>query len=389
MADRSANPVRLLAVTPDFPPVPGGIQVLAHRLLDARRLSARVVTLGGPGAADFDRKGELDVRRVDFAQGRRKRAVAMLNLRALAEGLRTRPEVVLSMHVVTAPGAWGVARLLGIPLIQYIHTDELRTRPGVGRFALRRASAVVAVSRHAEEMALRGGADPGRLHRIPPGVQLPEERTAQRAARPTFVTVARLEDRYKGHDVVLRALPLIRRRVPEVQWVVVGEGTLRHELEDLAERTGVRDCVTFTGQVTEDERERWLDRAHVFVMPSRLPEPGSGGEGFGIAFMEASAHGLPVVAGNVAGALDAVVDGRTGLLVDPTSPEAVADAVAGLLMDRQRAEVLGRAGIEHANQYAWPLIAERLEKLVLDLVRPREEATSDSPPDVERPSTST
>jgi len=105
-------------------------------------------------------------------------------------------------------------------------------------------------------------------------------------------------------------------------------------------------------------------------MPSRLASNG-GGEGFGIAYLEAGALGVPVVAGNVAGALDAVVDGVTGLLVDPTDHVAVADAITALLLDRERAEQMGRAGAERAKQFAWPRIAGQVEELILSLVRER------------------
>jgi phosphatidylinositol alpha-1,6-mannosyltransferase len=119
--------------------------------------------------------------------------------------------------------------------------------------------------------------------------------------------------------------------------------------------------------VPNEERDSWLDQAHVFCMPSRLPAGGVGGEGFGIVYLEANAHALPVVAGNVAGALDAVVHGQTGLLVDPRDHLAVADAVSDLLLDPRRAEVLGREGERRARDFAWPRIAERVKSLLAQL----------------------
>jgi glycosyltransferase involved in cell wall biosynthesis len=86
-------------------------------------------------------------------------------------------------------------------------------------------------------------------------------------------------------------------------------------------------------------------------------------------YLEANAHGMPVVAGNVAGAIDAVVDGETGLLVDPADHLAVGRALVDLLSDRGRAEELGRAGAERARGFAWPLIAERVERLLEDTAR--------------------
>src|SRR5207253_143715 len=100
---------------------------------------------------------------------------------------------------------------------------------------------------------------------------------------PTIITVARLVDRYKGFDVTIRALPLVRARVPGARWIVVGDGSLRGELQAMADSEGVADCVTFAGALDDAGRDEWLDRADVFVMPSRLMPYGLGGEGFGIA----------------------------------------------------------------------------------------------------------
>jgi phosphatidylinositol alpha-1,6-mannosyltransferase len=225
---------------------------------------------------------------------------------------------------------------------------------------------VVVLSEHTAHLALSAGVEADRIHRIPPGVDQVKDADANRDGPPTLLTVARLEDEYKGHDVVLRALKVIRERVPDATWVVVGEGALRSRLERLAVDYGVEEQVRFLGELSDRERDRWYRDAHVFVMPSRLPA-GGGGEGFGIVYMEAAAHALPVVAGDVAGARDAVIHGETGLLVDPTDHLAVADATAGLLLDPEKRTRLGRRGAERAAAFAWPKIARRVEDLVLEL----------------------
>lgn len=373
-ASRSTNPpvaeaaggeLSLLVVTPDFPPAAGGIQILVQRLCEeARGMAIRVVTLAQPGARAYDeRPRPFLVHRVPRLRSSRLASLFGLNAGAVLEGLRLRPDAVLCAHIVTSPAAWAISRILRVPFVQYLHADEVPAHAWLSRFALRRADAAIAVSRHTERLALEHAADASRLHRIPPGVDLPTVSAAPRDAIPTILTVARLEDRYKGHDTVLRALPLVIERVPEARWVVVGDGSLREELERSAAALGLGDRVTFTGVISDSDRDAWLRRAHVFVMPSRLP-PGEGGEGFGIVYLEASAHGVPVVAGNVAGALDAVVDGATGLLVDPSDPVAVAGALADLLTDPVRAEAMGRAGAARARDFAWPRIAAQVEDVV-------------------------
>jgi phosphatidyl-myo-inositol dimannoside synthase len=166
---------------------------------------------------------------------------------------------------------------------------------------------------------------------------------------------------------MLRALPLIRARVPEVEWIVIGDGPLRPVFEQTAVALGLTREVRFLGGVDDRERDRWLDQARVFAMPSRLSSLG-GGEGFGIVYLEAACHMLPVVAGNVGGAVDAVVDGVTGILVDPTDHEAVAQAIGDLLLDQPRAEELGRAGALRAKQFSWPRIAQQVEDLLHEAI---------------------
>jgi phosphatidylinositol alpha-1,6-mannosyltransferase len=358
--------VRVLVLTPDFPPARGGIQVLVHRLAcHARLTDMRVVTLDGPGGRLFDRGESLDVRRVRRASAPRAISIALLNGSAIRAAFAFRPHVVLSAHIVTSPAAAAIRRALEAPVVQYLYADEARARPRLTAFALRNAEATVVLSRHTEGLAIACGADPGRLRRIPPGVDLPARERGEQGTCPTILTIARLGERYKGHDTLVRAMPLIRARVPDAQWIVVGDGPLRPQLEGLADAHGLNGHVRFVGQVTDAERDTWLDRAHVFAMPSRLRSGGSGGEGFGIAYLEAGAHGLPVVAGNVAGALDSVVNGKTGLLVDASDHVAVADAVSELLLDPEWASALGRAGAARARRFAWPTIAGRVEELLL------------------------
>ena len=183
-----------------------------------------------------------------------------------------------------------------------------------------------------------------------------------------MVTVSRLHDHYKGHDAVIEALPLVRAHVPDVLWVIIGEGSLRPFYEGRVRELGLGPYVRFLGAVSDAERDAWLDRAHVFVMPSRSTSNGQG-EGFGIVYLEAAAHALPVVAGNCGGALDAVVDNETGLLVDPTDSQAIARALIELLLDKQHAMQLGRAAAERARRYDWAHVAAQVEELLMQVAR--------------------
>jgi phosphatidyl-myo-inositol dimannoside synthase len=358
---------RALVVSPDFPPAPGGVQLLTHRLVThLPGITCHVVTLAQPGGEAWDRAHGLSVRRVSTCPNHRA-AIARLNAAAVAEALRRRPDVLLVMHIVAAPAAAVLRRALGVPTATYLHASEVPSRPRLAALAVRNSDRIVAVSRSTAALARAAGADADRIHTIPPGVDWVVPPELPRLDTPTVVTVARVVDRYKGHDVMTRAMPLVRSRAPDAQWVVVGDGSLQGDITRLAEAHGVGHAIRLCGRVTNAERDRWLDSAHVFAMPSRAPHGGAAGEGFGIAYLEAGVHGLPVVAGRVGGALDAVVDGATGLLVDPTDHVEVADAIGRLLADPRAAARMGAAGSARAREFAWPLIAGRVGELLCDI----------------------
>lgn len=361
-----------LLLTPDFPPAPGGIQLLVHRIAAAMtKLDPVVVAPGKDGAGTFDRSSPVAVKRVRELPLDHRATIAHLNAASVAIAARRRPDVIMSAHIVTSPAASLIRKQLGVPVVQYFYGSEIGARPRLARFAVAHADAVIVISQHTCRLARLAGASEEKLHRIPPGVDLPERRPRTRADHPTIITVARLEERYKGHDVMVRALPLIRAQIRDVRWVVVGAGPRRSMLERLTDIYGVRARVSFLDALSNEERDDWLERAHVFAMPSRLPSDGVGGEGFGIVYLEAGWHELPVVAGNAGGAVDAVVDGETGLLVDANDSMAVADAITRLLLDQEASRALGQNGSRRAREFAWPIITGRVEDVLLATCSPR------------------
>lgn len=360
--------LRVLFITPDFPPARGGIQVSTYRLVaHLERVTTRVLTLDAAGARDWDNASGLDVRRV--TSGRSHRAgVLRLNAAAFTEARRFGPDAVVAMHIVAGPAVAVIRRAFRVPAIMWLHAKEVRASPRLARFAVLHSDRIVAVSSYTADLAAAVGADSSRLRIIAPGVDWQEPPRTPRSKTPTIITVARLEDRHKGHDVMVRAMPLVRSRIPDVRWVVVGDGSLRRPIERLASEHGVGDAIRMCGAVSDEERDRLLSRAHVFAMPSRVPTNG-GGEGFGIVYLEAGVQGLPVVAGRAGGAVDAVVDGETGLLVDPTDHLQVADAIGRLLSDREAAARMGAAGSKRARSFAWVRTAGQVEELIQEAVR--------------------
>ncbi len=316
--------MRILLLTPDFPPARGGVQNLLERL--ARGLSARhavrVMTFTQRDARAWDAAQPYRVRRV--AQGpARIPALVVFGLAALYEVVRARPDLIVCGHILLGPACALARRLFGVPYVAIGHGSELRSSRmrHIARIGLRHAACTFTGSEFSRQAILAHGVAAGRARLLRPGPGIePRAVTAQAAPRErgkVLLTVSRLVERYKGHDMVIRALPLIRAKIPDVRYVIVGDGWLRSYLERIAISIGVDDAVVFTGEVSEAALEEWYRRCDAFILMSRESVVGGGAEGYGLVFVEANLRGKPVIGGRSGGIPDAVVDGVTGVLVDP------------------------------------------------------------------------
>jgi len=179
------------------------------------------------------------------------------------------------------------------------------------------------------------------------------------ADRPLIVCVSRLVAR-KGQDLLILAMPEIRRRVPDATLLIVGDGPYRDRLEALA-AVAPAGSVAFTGQVSEADLPRYYRAGNVFAMPCRSRLGGLEVEGWGNVFLEAAACARPVVVGDSGGARESLAPGETGLLVNGSDVAEVAGAVGSLLADPERADAMGRAGRERVvRAFGWSRAAEQL-----------------------------
>lgn len=378
---------KTLIVTNDFPPRPGGIQAFLHSMalrLDPDRVVVYASTWkrgaeGAEATAAFDAEQPFTVvrdRTTMLLPTRRvtKRAVSLLRehdcravwfgaaapLGLMAPALRKAgaERIVATTHGHEAgwaqlPAARSLLRRIG---------EETDTLTYLGEYTRRRIA-----------RALTGEAA-ARMAQLPPGV---DEKTfhpgsggdAVRARlgltdRPVVVCVSRLVRR-KGQDTLIEAMPRVLEAVPEAVLLIVGGGPYRAELEKLAASRGLTDAVHFTGPVSWEELPAHYGAGDVFAMPCRTRRGGLDVEGLGIVYLEASATGLPVVAGDSGGAPDAVLPGETGWVVPGGDPELTADRLVELLRDpelRSRMGARGRRWVEE--RWRWDLLAEKLRELL-------------------------
>lgn len=175
-----------------------------------------------------------------------------------------------------------------------------------------------------------------------------------------ILTVARL-DVHKGQDMVLKAMPSVLAIVPNAHYIIVGTGSEEDKLRKMVTGYDLDENVTITGFVPDEELIEYYNICDVFVMTSRYLKNEKSIEGFGLTFLEANSFGKPVIGGNTGGIPDAVVDGETGLLVDPENVKEIAESIIKLLSNKELAFRLGEKGKERIiKSYTWDKISREL-----------------------------
>jgi phosphatidyl-myo-inositol dimannoside synthase len=175
-----------------------------------------------------------------------------------------------------------------------------------------------------------------------------------------LLTVGRLVPR-KGVDMVIRSMPYLKQRFPDVMYIIAGDGLYRQQLEQLVDEMNLRNCVRFEGRFEQNLLADYYNAADIFIMPSRYI-PGRSVEGFGIVFLEAGFYGLPVVGGDSGGVPDAVVHEHTGLLVNPESTEDIGRSVERLFANPSWAQQLGQNGRQRVlESYNWSNIVRKVD----------------------------
>lgn len=370
-----------LVITNDFPPRSGGIQTFVHELV-TRFDPATVTVLASsyPGDSAFDARQPFEVVRA--------RARVLLptpaTLRA-ASGIVRRTGATRVVYGAMAPlgllaGPLGSRGIQTQVAISHGHEAGWAMTPGL-RQALRwigdhcdRVTYVSGYTRDKIAPALSTSAAE-RMRRLSPGVDTsyftPQRASAGAQLRrecgvtgPVIVCVSRLMKR-KGQDMLIDAMPAVRAAVPGATLVIVGGGPYAPTLQARARAAELSDGVLFAGEVPYETLPDWYAMGDVFAMPCRTRLLGWDVEGLGIVFLEASATGLPVLAGSSGGAPDAVRTGVTGFVVDGRDVKAITAHLVALLSDGRLRDRLGDAGREWVeSEWTWDVSARRLQGML-------------------------
>ena len=369
-----AGSMKALLITNDFPPLVGGVARWYERVCATVPPTCVIVLAPHvPGDVSFDAKHPYKIVRIRVPRSRHPVArliqLVILCAHAVRVARRERARAVHIGQLHLAPIAIVLKHLLKIPYVLYLHGGEMapymrfRAIRAVVRTVVRNARVMVANSRYTVGYFQAVGIHHPHVEVLTMGIETerfrPDLDTQQiRAAyglngQKVILTVARL-DAYKGHDMVVRALKNVRQSVGPIRYLIAGSGREEHALRELARNLGCSEEVVFTGHVPERDLPALYVACDVFIMPSR-PLPDGDFEGFGIVFLEAGACGKPVVGGRSGGIPEAVIDGVTGILVEPTDVSEISEALRRLLLDAEEATRLGMSGRRRTEQLgsAW------------------------------------
>lgn len=362
------TPIRLLALVTDAFGGRGGIATFNRSLLGALASHPGVRAVDVVPRLIVDDLGDVpDGVAVDAKAAAGARAYVS---HATAQSRRAEGIVCGHLHLVPLAAALAVTRR--VPLVLVLHGIEAWEPPHGGlrglalSAGLRRVDAHVAVSGVTRRRFEAWASVDSRHGRVIPNTFEPGPFTpgpypdglARRyglEGRRVVLTLGRLAglERRKGFDVMLEALPALAARVPDVAYLIAGDGPDRPRLEAKARALGVADRVVFTGYVDEAEKPDHYRLADVFAMPSR-------GEGFGIVLLEAMACGVPVVASTADGSFEAVREGELGPAVDPADTNGVLEAVVDALDQPKRVP----PGLDH---FSHDRFVERWHQLIDDV----------------------
>jgi glycosyltransferase involved in cell wall biosynthesis len=366
---------------------PGGVQrasrhvaAVTAKFAADRGFSCRFLSLNDPQGLHSVRVGSGEFSVTGHARDKAQFVLAALRS---AGG---KPVLVIALHPNLAPIVWAMRmRSRKFRSIVFAHGIEVwQPLEWPRRAALRRADLVVAPSEDTvRQLISQQGIRAERIQRLPWGLDPEFEARLAASVQPALpagfpqdgkiiLTVGRWDpaERYKGADTLISALSHILQKVPDAHLVLVGDGADRPRLEQLARDLGVFERTRFLPGLTQDELFACYAACTVFALPSR-------GEGFGLVFLEAMAHGKPVIGGAHGGTPDVIEDGVTGLLVPHGDIERLSSALETLLGDPARATEMGAKGRDRvAREFSFERFQVRLTRL-LDNFLLREHASSD------------
>lgn len=281
-------------------------------------------------------------------------------------------------------GAILAKKLFGIPYVILIHGNEMNyyfKLSSIDRRAskrlLRNANLILVNSSATKKLVESYGYSSRSTFIIHPAVD-PEKFNPDNNIRLSFknkyglnnkkilLTVARLRP-LKNHENVIKALPIVIKIVPDLIYLIIGEGEEKSNLLELTKDLGLEEYIRFTGNIDHEDVSNYFNICDVFIMPSKKMEHEY--ESFGMVFIEANACRKPVIGSKIGGIKEAVIDNVTGLLVDPYDIDEIASAIIRFLTDVEYAKQLGVNGRKRVErELNWEVVGEKVENILEQVI---------------------
>lgn len=373
---------KTLLITLDFPPNIGGVANYYANLCS--HLPPEDIAVLAPQArssAKFDEEQDYSIYREKMLSThplvwpKWTRLIPIVKKLIDNEGF----EMILVGNVLpVGTVAYHIQKSREIPYSVFTHGMDITTPIGKRKFLMKkileRAKKIYVNSSFLRHELVGLGVHPQRTAVIYPCSNLPETADHEEVVdlqkvhdledKKVLLTVGRIVQR-KGHDMVIRSLKAVQKKVPNVVYVIVGEGPYKPQLEKLIHQHGVSDIVKFVGSVDQDTLCAFYELSDVFIMtPYMLKNRDV--EGFGIVYLEAAQFGKPVIATKTGGVSEAVLDEKTGLVVPPRKRDEIIDAIITLLTDESKAHKLGTQALDRVyHEFRWELQAEALKKTLM------------------------
>lgn len=375
---------RILLLSEIFPPQHGGSGRWFWEIYT--RLSEQKVffVVGDfPGAVNFDRSHNFDVKRMNLssqAWGLRSIVAIRFYLSCWWRLSRlVRKNRIQEIHCARSLPEGVIALLIkvsqGVQYRCYVHGEDVETASTskelsfLTKLVMYKAKQIICNSQNSAEIVLKNWKIPtNRISVMHPGVDVAKfqndlkfERPPNWNERTVLLTVGRLQKR-KGHDMAIRALPTIRKSIPNIHYCIVGDGAEYECLKRLSLDLDVADNVEFLTDIDDGEMVARYQNCDLFILPNRTVDHDI--EGFGIVLLEAQACGAPVLAGNSGGTKETMEVGKTGVIVDCTDPKALAQTLIKLLEDMDELKSMGQKGRDHVkHNFDWTILAKRAQRL--------------------------
>jgi len=343
-----------------YPPVIGGLEIWSQNIAEglASRAEIFVVTGKVTGQPGYEIKNGVKIYRTSLFPLKNLSysspvyifsAFPFIFLKSLFLIRKEKINIIHCQGFLSSLLGFKLSFLTGIPYIVTVQRIERKSNP-LKNFVYRKATFCIAASsaikKNFEDIGVKN------IEVIPNGIDLKKFESLERKPHDGFIvmTVARLE-KVKGVEYLIESIGLINSKfqIPNSKLLIIGDGSERKNLKGLANKLGLKERVGFVGQILHEKITEYLAQADCFVLPSLK-------EGFGIAVLEAMAAGLPVIGTRVGGIPDIIEDGKTGILVEPKNPEAIAQAIYEIYSGKKFAK-------PDLEKYNWQNITEKVYKI--------------------------